>query len=236
MTSRRLEPVDRMKVMDSTSVLIVDDETSVRCLLRLYLSNGGFNVIEADNGTDGLSLLRRGGVDIALVDLMLPGIDGFSLVREIRKDSTIPILLVTARSEEPFRVTGLGLGADDYVVKPFSPLEVVARVRAHLRRARDFASEEAPLRVGSLQLDRVERRCTVGGRPVTLTRREFDLLATLLTYPGHVFTRIQLLESVWDSIFVSQKTVDVHVAGLRRKVGNAVRITALRGVGYRLEA
>jgi DNA-binding response OmpR family regulator len=166
---------------------------------------------------------------------MLPGLDGFELVRRMRQESTIPIILLTARGEETNRVAGLEVGADDYVVKPFSAPEVVARVRAQLRRAQGFDATVAPLRVGPIEVDPASRRCRVDGREVELTRREFDLLATLMRTPNRVYRREELLELVWGSQFLSAKTVDVHVAGLRRKLGSAVKITALRGVGYRLE-
>jgi DNA-binding response OmpR family regulator len=214
----------------------VDDEYSLRRLLRTYLEKDGFAVVEAENGLDALASLRRGKVDIALVDVMLPGLDGFELVRRMRQESTIPIILLTARGEETNRVAGLEVGADDYVVKPFSAPEVVARVRAQLRRAQGFDdTTAAPLRVGPIEVDPASRRCRVDGREVELTRREFDLLTTLMRTPNRVYTREELLELVWGSEFLSAKTVDVHVAGLRRKLGSAVKITALRGVGYRLE-
>jgi two-component system response regulator ResD len=216
-------------------VLVVDDEHALRRLLRLYLENEGYTVLEADNGLDGLSLLRRGGIDVALVDVMLPGLDGFELVRRIRTESSVPIILLTARGEETHRVAGLELGADDYVVKPFSAPEVVARVRVQLRRASGVVGEPAALRHGSLQLDQQARRVSVDGRDVQLTRREFDLLVALLRDPERVHTREGLLELVWGSTYLQPKTVDVHIAGLRRKLGNALKITALRGVGYRLE-
>ena len=216
-------------------ILVVDDERGVRALLRAYLARGDFAVVEADNGLDALSLLRRGGIDLALVDVMLPELDGLEVVRRIRRESTIPIILITARGEETSRVAGLEVGADDYVVKPFSAPEVVARVRAQLRRARGFDEEDAVLRVGAIELDRAARRCMVGGVEVELTRREFDLLAALVRYPGRIHTREQLLELVWDTPHLVPKTVDVHVAALRRKLGSAVTISTLRGVGYRLE-
>jgi DNA-binding response OmpR family regulator len=217
-------------------VLVVDDERSLRRLLRTYLEKEGFAVLEAENGLDALSLFRRGNVDIALVDVMLPGLDGFELVRRMRQGSTIPIILLTARGEETNRVAGLEVGADDYVVKPFSAPEVVARVRAQLRRAQGFDEGPAePLRAGLVEVDPGSRRCRVDGREVELTRREFDLLTTLMRTPNRVYRREELLELVWGSEYLSAKTVDVHVAGLRRKLGSAVKITALRGVGYRLE-
>jgi DNA-binding response OmpR family regulator len=222
-------------VSTAARVLVVDDEKALRRLLRLYLAKEGFAIAEADNGADALSLFRRGGIDLALVDVMLPQVDGFEVVRRIRRESTIPIILLTARGEETNRVAGLELGADDYIVKPFSAPEVVARVRAQLRRARGFDQEDAVLRQNGVELNRVERRCLLHGEPIDLTRREFDLLAAFLERPGRVYTREQLLESAWGTTYLSEKTVDVHIAGLRRKLRDAITITPLRGVGYRLE-
>jgi DNA-binding response OmpR family regulator len=168
---------------------------------------------------------------------MLPELDGLELVRRIRRSSHVPIILLTARGEEASRVAGLEVGADDYVVKPFSMLELVARVRAQLRRAGEF-SADAPGEVdsiGDVRLDRSARLCQVGDRMVALTRREFDLLATLFDHVGHALTRQQLLDAAWGTTFLSPKTVDVHISTLRKKLGRSVRITALRGVGYRLE-
>jgi two-component system response regulator ResD len=215
-------------------VLVVDDERPTRRLLRLYLERENYTLLEADNGLDGLSLLRQGGIDVALVDVMLPGLDGFELVQRIRTESAVPIILLTARGEETKRVTGLEIGADDYVVKPFSMPEVIARVGAQLRRAEGFQSSTL-LRHGRLELDEQARRVSVDGTEVELTRREFDLLAALLREPDRAHTRDGLLDLVWESSFVSAKTVDVHIAALRRKLGDALQVKALRGVGYRLE-
>ncbi len=217
-------------------VLVVDDEHALRRLLRLYLEKEGYEVLEAGDGLDALSWLRRGGVDVALVDVMLPELDGFEVVRRIRTESGIPIILITARGEESQRIAGLELGADDYVVKPFSAPEVVARVRAQLRRARGHFGGQEPLRIGSVELDEDARRVTVDGQEVELTRREFDLLAALLRDPDRAHTRDALLEQVWGSTYLQPKTVDVHIAGLRRKLGDALKINSLRGVGYRLES
>lgn len=217
-------------------MLVVDDEHALRRLLRLYLEREGYTVLEADDGLDALSILRRGDVDLALVDVMLPELDGFELVRRVRAESGVPIILITARGEEANRVAGLELGADDYVVKPFSAPEVVARVRANLRRAQGLVGEPGPLRHGGLVVDEQARRVSADGREVELTRREFDLLAALLRDPGRVHTRERLLELVWGSPDFHAKTVDVHVAGLRRKLGGALQIRSLRGVGYRLES
>lgn len=222
--------------MNAGRILVVDDELSLRRLMRLYLGKAGFAVQEASTGSQALAALRRGDIDLAIVDVMLPEVDGFEVVRQARRNSSIPIILLTARGEEASRVAGLEVGADDYVVKPFLAHEVVARVRAQLRRARGFDADAATLRVGLVELDRRARRCAVAGAGVELTRREFDLLETLLASPGRAFTRDQLLDEVWGSRFVSEKTIDVHIVGLRRKLGGALRISTLRGVGYRLEA
>ncbi len=215
-------------------ILVVDDERPLRRLLRLYLEREEYTVLEADNGLDGLALLRQGGIDVALVDVMLPGLDGFELVRRIRGESDVPIIMLSARGEETKRVTGLEIGADDYVVKPFSMPEVIARVGAQLRRADGFVPT-GPLRRGRVELNEQARRVSVDGRQVELTRREFDLLTALLQEPDRAHTREALLDLVWGSSFVSAKTVDVHIAALRRKLGDALRVRALRGVGYRLE-
>lgn len=222
--------------MNAARILVVDDELSLRRLMRLYLAKAGFAVQEASTGAQALAALRRGDIDLAIVDVMLPEVDGFEVVRQARRNSSIPIILLTARGEEASRVAGLEIGADDYVVKPFLAHEVVARVRAQLRRARGFDADATTLRVGPVELDRRARRCTIRGAPVELTRREFDLLETLLASPGRAFTRDQLLDEVWGSRFVSEKTIDVHIVGLRRKLSGALRISTLRGVGYRLEA
>jgi DNA-binding response OmpR family regulator len=222
--------------MTNAHVLVADDEAPLRRLMHLYLEKEGFAVIEASTGMEALSIIRRGDVDIGLIDVMLPEIDGFELVRRVRQDSTIPIILLTARGEETSRVAGLEVGADDYVVKPFSPPEVVARVRAQLRRAQGFQETSAVLESNGIKLDRTARECRVDGHTVTLTRREFDLLTTFLEHPGRVYSRDQLLDLVWGSPYLSAKTVDVHVAGLRRKLGETISITAFRGVGYRLDA
>ena len=219
---------------EDARILVADDESSQRRLLRAYLDKEGFTVVEADNGHDALAAIRTGEIDVALVDVMMPGLDGFEVVRRARPVSSIPIILLTARGEEVNRVAGLELGADDYVVKPFSAPEVVARVRTQLRRLRGH-TPSAHLRVGRVEVDPVARRCLVDGNDVELTRRQFDLLATFLENPGRAFTREQLLDRVWGSQFVSAKTVDVHVSALRRLLGDALAISALRGVGYRLD-
>jgi len=222
-------------MIDAGRILVADDESAQRRLLRAYLSKEGFTVVEADNGLDALSLLRRGEADVALLDVMMPGLDGFEVVRRIRAESAIPIILLTARGEETNRVAGLELGADDYVVKPFSAAEVVARVRTQMRRLRGPEAAQPTQRLGAVELDLEARRCTVDGAEVELTRRQFDLLAALMENRGRVHTREQLLDEVWGSRYLSAKTVDVHIAGPRRQLGDAITIASLRGVGYRLE-
>jgi two-component system, OmpR family, alkaline phosphatase synthesis response regulator PhoP len=217
-------------------ILVVDDEAALRLLLKAYLAKEGYEVLEAATGGQALSVIQAGGIDLAVIDVMLPELDGFEVVRSIRTWSSLPIILLTARGEETNRVVGLELGADDYVVKPFSAREIVARIRAHLRRTERFDEDgSVPLSVGAVEVDPAARRCTVQGRPVELTRREFDLLLHLLENPGRVLSRQQLLEAAWGTTYISPKTVDVHVASLRRKLGSELTISALRGVGYRLE-
>lgn len=215
--------------------LVVEDDRATRQAITAHLRREGFQVLETGSGLEALSLLRRGAVDIALVDAVLPEIDGIELVRRVRRESIVPIIMLTARGREASRIAGLEAGADDYVARPLSLPEVSARMRAQLRRARGFVTEETVLRTGEVELDLGARRCTIDGREVGLTRREFDLLGALLRYPGRIHTREQLLGLVWGADDITPKTVDVHVAGLRRKLGPAVSIATLRGVGYRLD-
>lgn len=217
-------------------VLVVDDERGIRRLLRMYLTDAGFTVAEAGDGVDAVEQVRRGGIDLVLLDLMLPGIDGFEVCRRLRELGRVPVIMLTARSDEANRVTGLELGADDYVVKPFSPVEVVARVRAVMRRVAAPPDPDRLLRAGPVELEPAGRRASVDGREVDLTRLEFDLLVELASHPRVVYTRERLLEKVWGyQSAVGGKTVDVHVANLRRKLGDDIGIVAVRGVGYKLE-
>jgi DNA-binding response OmpR family regulator len=217
-------------------VLVVDDERAIRRLLRMYLTDAGFTVAEAADGEVAVDQVRRGGIDLVLLDLMLPGMDGFEVCRRLAEISSVPVIMITARGDETHRVTGLELGADDYVVKPFSPAEVVARVRAVMRRVAAPPDPHRVLRAGPAEIEPTGRRVTVGEREVDLTRLEFDLLAELAAHPRVVYTRERLLEKVWGyQSGVGGKTVDVHVANLRRKLGDGIGIVAVRGVGYKLE-
>jgi DNA-binding response OmpR family regulator len=216
-------------------VLVAEGDGRLRREIAAYLRSEGFQVLEASSGLEALLVLRRGTVDIALIDPMLSEIDGLQLVRRVRRESIVPIIMLTASRDEAAHIAGLDAGADDYIVRPLSLPEVTARMRAQLRRARGFETEQTVLRTGELELDLEARRCTASGCEVELTRREFDLLGALLRYPARIHTREQLLELVWGTDAISPKTVDVHVAALRRKLGPAISITTLRGLGYRLD-
>ena len=215
---------------------MVDDERAIRRLLRMYLTDAGFTVAEAPSGEEAIEQVRRGGIDLVLLDLMLPGMDGYEVCRRLREVGSVPVIMVTARSDEANRITGLELGADDYVTKPFSPIEVVARVKAVMRRVSAPPDPHRILRAGPVELEPSSRRAMLAGSEVELTRLEFDLLAELAAHPRVVYTRERLLEKVWGyQSAVGGKTVDVHVANLRRKLGEEIGIVAVRGVGYRLE-
>ncbi len=217
-------------------MLVVDDERAIRRLLRMYLTDAGFTVAESATGEEAIDQVRRGGIDIVLLDLMLPGMDGYEVCRRLRETTSTPVIMLTARGEEANRITGLELGADDYVTKPFSPVEVVARVKAVMRRVSAPPDPNRVLRAGPAQLEPSSRRVMLDGKEVELTRLEFDLLAELAAHPRVVYTRERLLEKVWGyQSAVGGKTVDVHVANLRRKLGDDIGIVAVRGVGYRLE-
>jgi len=224
------------RVASRGHILVVDDERAIRRLLRMYLSDAGFTVTEAADGVQALEQVRRGGIDLVLLDLNLPEIDGFEVTRRMREIATVPVIMLTARAEEAHRVTGLELGADDYVTKPFSPLEVVARVKAVLRRV---AGGQDPLRaieLGDISIEPAARRVSRDGVEIELTRLEFDLLHELAAHPRVVYSRERLLEKVWGyQSAVGAKTVDVHVANLRRKLGDDIPVVAVRGVGYKIE-
>ena len=217
--------------------MIVDDELHLRTLVRPYLEADGYEVVEAADGPSALALIERGSIDLAIVDVMLPGFDGIELVKRVRETNDLPIILLTARREEGDRIAGLRLGADDYVTKPFSVPELVARVGANLRR-KVVATDEAeePIVVGDIEILVGARVVKVHGREVELTRREFDLLVALVRRPNRVISRSELLNAAWPSTYFVEKTVDVHLAGLRKKLGDSLNVSSVRGVGYRLES
>lgn len=220
-------------------VLVVDDEPHIRTVLRGYLEADGFAVSEAADGEAALAALRVGPFDLVLLDVMLPGIDGLEVLRQVRGFSDAYVILVTARTEEVDKLVGLGVGADDYVTKPFSPREVTARVKAVLRRDRGVrADAEAPLRFQGLTVNRVGRDVEANGRPVALSSLEFDLLAALAGAPGRVYSRAQLLEQVWGYDFYGdERVIDVHIRSLRARLGDDAGdphlIATVRGSGYK---
>jgi two-component system alkaline phosphatase synthesis response regulator PhoP len=221
------------------TILVVEDEPQIAALVRDYLQHAGFAVLLAADGDTALGLARSRRPDAIVLDLGLPIVDGLDVVRALRRDSTVPIVILTARGDETDRVTGLELGADDYVVKPFSPKELVARVRAVLRRVEAAARPVERLVAGDLELDLARRRVTVGGRAVQLTPTEFELLATLAREPGRVFTRGQLLDAVHGfSLESYERAIDGHIKNLRRKLEagpSAMRhVRTVHGVGYAL--
>lgn len=215
------------------TVLVVEDEPSIGQLLRRYLERDGYRVVWVRSGEEALTELARHDIRIVVLDIGLPGMDGFDTCRGIRARSSVPVVMLTARDEEPDRVAGLELGADDYVCKPFSPRELTARIKAILRRT-SAEPETETLTLGDVEVHRESREVIVGGDPVELTGKEFDLLAFLLEHPGIVFSRDQLLDRVWGmTYFGGTRTVDVHVAQVRRKLGRPDLIRTVRRAGYK---
>lgn len=215
-------------------VVVVEDEKAISDLLRLYLQREGFSVHAEFDGPGGLTAARTKHPAAIILDVGLPGMDGTEVCRTLRaEDNWVPIIFCTARDDEVDRVLGLELGADDYVTKPFSPREVVARVKSLIRRSALASKESGPIVVGRVSLDPTQRRVFVGEQEITLTATEFDLLAHLMHEPGRVFSRDQLLAEVWGyASVVGTRTVDVHVAQLRGKLGDDSPIRTVRGVGY----
>jgi two-component system alkaline phosphatase synthesis response regulator PhoP len=222
------------------TILVVDDEPKIIQLARDYLEHAGFAVLTARDGKTALAGVRSAKPDLVILDLGLPGMDGLDVTRAVRKDSNVPIVMLTARGEESDKLVGLELGADDYITKPFSPKELVARVRAVLRRAesaRESPSAEV-IRAGDVALDVPRMRVTVGGRPVDVTPTEFQLLAALARQPGRIFTRAQLLDAVRGVAFESyERAIDAHVKNIRRKIEPDPHepryVLTVYGVGYK---
>jgi DNA-binding response OmpR family regulator len=223
------------------TILVAEDEPQIAGLVRDYLEHAGFAVLTASDGAAALTTWRARRPDALVLDLGLPRVDGLDVVRAIRRESTVPIVILTARGEETDRVSGLELGADDYVVKPFSPKELVARVRAVLRRADAKPMSDERIEAGDLELDLARRRVTAAGRRVDLTPTEFELLATLAREPGRVWTRSQLLDSIHGfSLETYERAIDGHIRNLRRKLepddaaGTPRYVRTVHGVGYAL--
>jgi DNA-binding response OmpR family regulator len=228
--------------MPRPRILVVDDEKKTVESIRLYLEHGGFDVAVAYNGTQALEEAERERPDLVILDLMLPRVDGLEVCRRLRATSAVPIIMVTARAAEDDRLAGLELGADDYVTKPFSPRELVARVRTVLRRAAPGREAEpgAALRAGDLALDPIQHAVTLAGAPLDLTPREFQLLEAFMRSPGRAYTRAALAEAAFGAEFAAlERTVDAHIVHLRRKIerdpASARRIVTVFGVGYRFE-
>ena len=220
------------------TILVVDDEPRITQLVRDYLERAGFSVVTAHDGREALMRARTEHPDLVVLDLGLPQLDGLDVTRHLRRDADVPIIMLTARDDETDKLVGLELGADDYVTKPFSPRELVARVRAVLRR-RDRLGVDDVLRAGDLLLDVPRMRLEVGGRLVELTATEFTLLAAMARQPGRVFTRAQLLDAIHGVAFESyERAIDAHVKNVRRKIEPAphdpVYVLTVYGVGYRL--
>lgn len=219
-------------------ILLVDDEPKILQLARDYIESAGFAVLAASNGRAALDAFRSGQPDLIVLDLGLPELDGLDVTRAVRKDSNVPIIMLTARGEESDRLVGLELGADDYIVKPFSPKELVARVRAVLRRAENSNTQTDRIRVADLSLDVPRMKVTVNDRAVEMTATEFQLLATLARQPGRIFTRAQLLDAVRGVAFESyERVIDSHIKNIRRKVEPDPRqpryVLTVYGVGYK---
>ena len=219
-------------------VLIVEDEVKIARLVRDYLRQAGFDVLEATDGPGALSMARAEKPDMIVLDLGLPGMDGLNVTRQLRMTSSVPIIMLTARTEESDRIVGLELGADDYVDKPFSPKELVARIRAVLRRADATLGGGEVIRVGDLAIDIPKRRVTLGENDIELTSTEFDLLLTLARQPGRIYTRAQLLDAVHGVAFDSyERSVDAHIKNIRRKIEPDPKqpslVLTVYGVGYK---
>jgi DNA-binding response OmpR family regulator len=231
-----------MSVVPRERILVVDDEASIRELVGAYLRAEGFDVDEAADGEDALDRFRRSPPDLVVLDLRLPGIDGLDVLREIRRSSSVYVIVLTARSDETDKLIGLELGSDDYITKPFSPRELVARVRAVLRRRRDDAIDsDEVLRFDGFTIDAQRHEVTVDDRPIELTPLEFQLLSAMASAPGRVFTRRQLIERIWGwDFYGDERIVDVHVRNLRKALGDPADdpriIGTVRGVGYKLVA
>jgi two-component system alkaline phosphatase synthesis response regulator PhoP len=220
------------------TVLVIDDEPKIADLCRDYLRAAGYGVLTAGDGAEGLALARRERPDLVVLDLMLPGMDGLDVCRALRREGSLPIIMLTARVDESDRLVGLELGADDYLTKPFSPRELVARVRSVLRRAGGGGAPAEVIRAGELSLDRTRFKVNLPGREVTLTPTEFEILAVMAAQPGRVFSRAQLLTAAHGVAFESyERAIDSHIRNLRRKLqaeGDGPEyIETVHGVGYR---
>jgi len=229
--------------MSDLSILVVEDEPSIAEVVGLYLQRAGYQVQTASDGKIAMTILEKRIPDLVVLDLMLPEVDGLSLTRWLRERSNVPIIMLTARREEIDRIAGLEMGADDYVVKPFSPQELVSRVRAVMRRIKREqapAESESPLSFGDLVINALSRTVTISGEDVPLTAKEFDMLHLLAQHPKQVYTREQLLDRIWGGAeYIDPGTVTVHIRRVREKIepdpSNPTRLVTVWGVGYKFE-
>lgn len=216
-------------------ILLVDDEPSILQLISAYLAPDGYQVITATDGTSGMQAILTEKPDIVVLDVMLPGMDGIEILSRIRRESNVYVILLTAKTEETDKIVGLSVGADDYVTKPFSPKELVARIKSAIRRLNTKPNGEEKLIFGDLQIDTAAHIVTYQGKVIDLTAIEFNLLVVLAENPGRVFTREQLLEKVWGTSYFGEiRVVDVHLGHIRQKIGSDY-ITTVRGVGFRFK-
>jgi two-component system alkaline phosphatase synthesis response regulator PhoP len=224
----------------ATKILVVDDEPSIAQTARAYLEREGYTVNTASDGPAGLKAARAWQPDLIVLDIMLPGLDGLEILRQLRQDSDVYVLMLTARADEADKIVGLTLGADDYLTKPFSPRELAARVKAILRRGRGVTAKEPALRFGRLRIDAEARQVRKDDQPIDLTSTEFDILHALARHPGRVLSREQLIEQVWGyDYYGDERVVDVHIGRIRRKIEDdadePTLIVTVRGAGYRFE-
>lgn len=232
--------------MNKENILVIDDEKEIAELIEIYITNEGFNVLKAYNGTDALQILEETPVHLVILDIMMPGIDGLEVCRRIRKDKNIPIIMLSAKSQDMDKIMGLVTGADDYMIKPFNPLELVARVKSQLRRyiylnpQVNNAVDEGVLKYQDMVINEISHVVTLGGQEVNLTPTEFEILLLLAKNPGRVFSAEQIFERVWkEKYFVSDNTVMVHIRKLREKIeadpGKPAFIKTVWGIGYKFE-
>ncbi len=230
------------------SILIVDDQPEIVELLKLYLEKEGYHVEEAYDGAQALTILKKSReIDLVLVDLMMPYMDGFQFIKEVRLSFHLPILIISAKNEDHDKILGLGLGADDFIPKPFNPLEVVARVQAHLRRSYNYSTESSPtilkrIEVGPLLLDEETFTLRKDGTSINLTKTEYKILELLMSSPGRVYTKQQIFETVWNDYYYGgeeDNTINVHMSKIREKIEEKPRspqyIKTVRGLGYKFE-
>lgn len=231
-----------LKVGVCVNILIAEDERDIRNLVNLHLSKDGYKIFEAENGFEAINIFEKHNIDLAVLDVMMPIMDGINVLRKIRENSTIPVIFLTARGEESDKILGLGLGADDYIVKPFSPLELSARVQAHLRRYYKYTAEK-PIReiiIGDITINKESYTVYKKNNKVELNAKEYKILELLMDNPGRVFTKKQIYEEVWGEPFYGdENTIMVHISHLRDKIEEDPKVPkylkTIRGIGYKVE-